>query len=152
MYSSVLLFLNIGSSEMVLIVFVALLLFGGEKLPEIARGLGKGIRDFKDASDGVKREINNQINSYEDKREEDKRVEDAIISNQQSAQGQLTSHTGELNEGHVENTMPVKDNLFTEDKNAPAENHLDVPAVHEADNKVSDMHSGSSFTQPVKNT
>ncbi len=57
MSSSVLLFLNIGGPEMILIIFVALLLFGGEKLPEIARGLGKGIRDFKDASEGVKREI-----------------------------------------------------------------------------------------------
>jgi sec-independent protein translocase protein TatA len=62
------LFLNIGSSEMILIMFVALLLFGGDKLPGLARGLGKGIRDFKDASEGVKREINNQINSYEEKK------------------------------------------------------------------------------------
>lgn len=67
MSSSVLLFLNIGGPEMILIIFVALLLFGGEKLPEIARGLGKGIRDFKDASEGVKREITNQINSYEER-------------------------------------------------------------------------------------
>src|ERR1700750_600635 len=71
MSGSVLLFLNIGGPEMILIVFVALLLFGGEKLPEIARGLGKGIRDFKDASEGVKREITNQINNYEDKKTEE---------------------------------------------------------------------------------
>jgi len=67
MLSSVLLFLNIGSSEMILILFVALLLFGGNKLPELARGLGKGIRDFKDASEGVKREIHNQINNFDEK-------------------------------------------------------------------------------------
>ena len=71
MFSSVLLFLNIGGPEMILIVFVALLLFGGEKLPEIARGLGKGIRDFKDASEGVKRELTNQIYNYEEKKEEE---------------------------------------------------------------------------------
>jgi sec-independent protein translocase protein TatA len=70
MSSCVLLFLNIGGPEMILIIFVALLLFGGEKLPEIARGLGKGIRDFKDASEGVKREITNQINNYEEKKPE----------------------------------------------------------------------------------
>ena len=70
MLSSVLLFLNIGSGEMVLIVFAALMLFGGNKLPELARGLGKGIRDFKDASEDVKREINNQINNYEEKKTE----------------------------------------------------------------------------------
>jgi len=71
MFSSVLLFLNIGGPEMILIVFVALLLFGGEKLPEIARGLGKGIRDFKDASEGVKRELTNQIYNYEEKKAEE---------------------------------------------------------------------------------
>ena len=65
MLSSIFLFLNIGTGEMILIVFAALMLFGGEKLPELARGLGKGIRDFKDASEDVKREINNQINNYD---------------------------------------------------------------------------------------
>jgi sec-independent protein translocase protein TatA len=72
MLSSVLLFLNIGGGEMILILFAALMLFGGNKLPELARGLGKGIRDFKDASEDVKREINNQINNYEEKKPEKK--------------------------------------------------------------------------------
>jgi sec-independent protein translocase protein TatA len=72
MLSAVFLFLNIGTGEMVLILFAALMLFGGNKLPELARGLGKGIRDFKDASEDVKREINNQINNYEDKKVETK--------------------------------------------------------------------------------
>lgn len=62
MHSSVLLFLNMGTPEVILILLAALLLFGGEKLPELARGLGKGIREFKDASDGVKREIHRNIN------------------------------------------------------------------------------------------
>ena len=69
MLHPIFLFLNIGSSEMILIVFVALMLFGGERLPQIAKGLGKGIRDFKDASEGVKREIHNQINNFEEKNE-----------------------------------------------------------------------------------
>lgn len=67
MLGFVLSFLNIGTPELMLILLVALMLFGGEKLPELARGLGKGIRDFKDASEGVKREINNQINNFEEK-------------------------------------------------------------------------------------
>jgi sec-independent protein translocase protein TatA len=56
-------FLNMGGGEIMLILAVVLLLFGGKKLPELARGLGKGLRDFKDASEGVKREIHRNINS-----------------------------------------------------------------------------------------
>ena len=75
MQNGILLFLNLGTQEVVLIVFAALMLFGGEKLPELARGLGKGIREFKDATDGVKREIHRNINELtateELKREEE---------------------------------------------------------------------------------
>ena len=56
-------FLNMGGGEIMLIMLVVLLLFGGKKLPELARGLGKGIREFKDASEGVKREIHRNINA-----------------------------------------------------------------------------------------
>jgi sec-independent protein translocase protein TatA len=66
MYTGTLLeFLNMGGGEIMLILAVVLLLFGGKKLPELARGLGKGIRDFKDASEGVKREIHRNINSMD---------------------------------------------------------------------------------------
>src|SRR5689334_14088700 len=71
MFSGVLLFLDIGSGELILILAAALLLFGGEKLPGLAKGLGKGIREFKDASEGVKREINNQIDNYENKKKDE---------------------------------------------------------------------------------
>ncbi len=57
MLSSNLLLLNLGGQEVILIVVLALLLFGGKKIPELMRGLGKGIREFKDASNGVKRDI-----------------------------------------------------------------------------------------------
>jgi sec-independent protein translocase protein TatA len=68
MLGFVLLFFDIGGGEIILIMVVALVLFGGDKLPELARGLGKGIRDFKDASEGVKREITNQIDTFEAKK------------------------------------------------------------------------------------
>jgi len=70
MFSSVFLFFEFGAGEIMFIMLVALLLFGGDKLPELARGLGKGIRDFKDASEGVKREITNQIDNFEAKKTE----------------------------------------------------------------------------------
>ncbi|MGV3706924.1 MAG: Sec-independent protein translocase subunit TatA/TatB [Arcticibacter sp.] len=66
MLNTILLFLNMGTPELMLILFAVLLLFGGKKLPELARGLGKGMREFKDASDGVKREIHRNINSIND--------------------------------------------------------------------------------------
>ncbi|WP_256003578.1 Sec-independent protein translocase subunit TatA/TatB [Pedobacter deserti] len=70
-------FLNIGGGEMVLIVAAILLLFGGKKLPELARGLGKGIREFKDASDDVKREIHRNINAVSIKEDIDEMIRDA---------------------------------------------------------------------------
>ena len=57
---------------MILIFLVVLLLFGGKKLPELARGLGKGLREFKDASDGIKREIHNNINTISEAADMDK--------------------------------------------------------------------------------
>ncbi len=61
-----LLFLDIGGPELALILFVALLLFGGEKLPELAKGLGKAIKDFKEASNGVKQEMEDTMKKLED--------------------------------------------------------------------------------------
>jgi sec-independent protein translocase protein TatA len=44
---------GLGGGEIFLILIVVLLIFGGKKIPELARGLGKGIREFKDASSGL---------------------------------------------------------------------------------------------------
>jgi len=66
MQTSMLLFMNIGTPELLVVLFAVLLLFGGKKLPELARGLGKGIREFKDASDDVKREIHRNINAVQE--------------------------------------------------------------------------------------
>ena len=48
---------GIGASEMMLIMVVILIFFGAEKIPELARGLGKGIREFKDASTEIRKEF-----------------------------------------------------------------------------------------------
>ncbi|HVS96172.1 MAG TPA: twin-arginine translocase TatA/TatE family subunit [Puia sp.] len=48
--------------HIILIVLVVLLLFGGKKIPELMRGLGRGIREFKDAKDNVSREIEDHMN------------------------------------------------------------------------------------------
>ncbi len=59
--NSVLLILGLGGPEIALIMFAMLLLFGAKKIPELARGLGKGIREFKDATKDVKNEIDKSL-------------------------------------------------------------------------------------------
>ncbi len=46
-----------GTNEWIFIILAILLLFGGKKIPELMRGVGRGIREFKDAKDSVKSEI-----------------------------------------------------------------------------------------------
>ena len=48
---------NLGTGELLVIFLVILLLFGAKRLPELARGLGKGINEFKDAVETGKKEI-----------------------------------------------------------------------------------------------
>ena len=48
-------------NHILLILLVVLLLFGGKKIPELMRGLGKGIREFNDAKNNVRREINEGV-------------------------------------------------------------------------------------------
>ena len=51
-----------GGSEWILIILVVLLMFGGKKIPELMRGVGRGIREFNDAKSNVKREIEESAN------------------------------------------------------------------------------------------
>jgi len=60
-----------GGWEMVVIALVILLMFGAKKLPELARGLGQGIREFKGAVDGVKDELKDAEESIENNDESD---------------------------------------------------------------------------------
>lgn len=53
-----LLFLNLGAGEIVVIALVVLLLFGGKKIPELMKGLGKGVKNFKDGMNEIEKEIN----------------------------------------------------------------------------------------------
>ena len=52
----------LGTQEIVIILVIVLLLFGGRKIPELMRGLGRGVREFNDAKSNVKKEIEDGIN------------------------------------------------------------------------------------------
>jgi sec-independent protein translocase protein TatA len=56
-----------GGSEWVLIILAVLVLFGGRKIPEFMRGLGKGIREFNDAKNNVKKELEEGMTEQENK-------------------------------------------------------------------------------------
>jgi sec-independent protein translocase protein TatA len=121
MFSTVLLFFEFGPGEIMLIMFVTLLLFGGDKLPQLARGLGKGIRDFKDASEGVKREITNQIDNFETKKTQSpapKTVDESPVAENES----LVVADEKLNFEPPVNAVPIGSAIITEaEPNTPAE-------------------------------
>ena len=52
----------LGTNEIIIILIIVLLLFGGRKIPELMKGLGKGVREFNDAKSNVKREIEESAN------------------------------------------------------------------------------------------
>ena len=58
-------FFNLGPWEILLVLIVVLVLFGAKRLPELARGLGLGINEFRDAVDSSKKEIMDVIDSEE---------------------------------------------------------------------------------------
>ncbi len=66
--TSTLLFIgNLGATELTLIFLVVLLMFGGNKIPELMRGLGKGIREFNNAKNSVEDEIRQGIRESDKK-------------------------------------------------------------------------------------
>jgi len=66
---TLLLFLGLGGPEIVVILFAILLLFGGRKIPELMRGLGKGIREFNSARATIETELKEGIKEAEREKE-----------------------------------------------------------------------------------
>ncbi len=139
-------FSNLFSTDMLVIAFFALMLFGGDKLPEIAKTVGKGIRDFKDASDGVKREINNQINSFEEKRSEE--------ALEKAAQNQITENTT-APESHpvVQNTIPFNENHVNNGAANVTETNTESAGHTVNENHATDLHTSEGTTNElIKNS
>jgi sec-independent protein translocase protein TatA len=62
-----LLFLNLGAGEVIVIALIVLLLFGGKKIPELMKGLGKGVKSFKEGLNDIETEIKKDVSSDEKK-------------------------------------------------------------------------------------
>lgn len=62
-----LLFGSIGAPEIIIIAFLVLLLFGGKKIPELMKGIGKGVKSFKDGMKGIEDDVKETNNTPENK-------------------------------------------------------------------------------------
>ena len=69
---------GIGGPELMMIMFIVLLLFGANKLPELARGFGKSMREFKKAASGVEEEFRQAMNEAERREIAEKRPAGAL--------------------------------------------------------------------------
>lgn len=58
MISSLLLIGGLGTPELIIILLVVLLLFGGKKIPELMKAMGKGVKNFKDGVNGIEKDLN----------------------------------------------------------------------------------------------
>jgi sec-independent protein translocase protein TatA len=58
---------NLGATEILLILFVILIFFGAKKIPELAQGLGKGIREFKKATRDIEDDITSEVKKIDEK-------------------------------------------------------------------------------------
>ena len=65
--------MSLGPWEIALVILVIIILFGGKKLPELARGLGLGLREFKKAKQEIKDEVKNVTDDAEDAEKEPKK-------------------------------------------------------------------------------
>jgi sec-independent protein translocase protein TatA len=68
MLQSLLFIGGLGGWEIMVILLVVLVFFGANKIPEIARGMGKGIREFKDATQDIKKEVESGVNLEDTKK------------------------------------------------------------------------------------
>lgn len=63
---------NIGTGEIIIVALVVLLLFGGKKIPELMKGIGKGVKSFKDGINDIEKEIKDEPATKQEKKTEEK--------------------------------------------------------------------------------
>lgn len=105
--------LFIGAPEIFIIVLVIVMFFGSKKIPEIARGLGQGIREIKNATDDIQREIvdsTKDINKVRDSVNVEKQIKDFIkdkvAENKEPTKDLETSKEDKVVSSSPENAMP----------------------------------------------
>lgn len=87
MFNSTFLF-NFLGPEMIVIFFAILLLFGGKKIPELMKGIGKGIREFNTAKGTLEKELKDGMKEEEDREQRDKDARELRALREKEAQRQ----------------------------------------------------------------
>lgn len=93
MLNSVFIFLNLGGGEMFLIVLVIIMLFGADKLPDLVKGLGKGMREINDAKNQIQNEIQKSTSGI---REEIEKHKTEILKSTEGFKEDLVKDTTEI--------------------------------------------------------
>lgn len=93
---------GIGMPEMIVILVIALVVFGPQKLPELARSLGKGLAEFKRAADGFKQSIDDEVRAQDDKERLAKQAADA-----EQKVAEASAQATEENKSDTEKKTPV---------------------------------------------
>lgn len=65
---------SIGTQELIIILVIVLLLFGAKRIPEIARSMGQGIREFKKATKEITADVNASLDAKDEDKDKDKRT------------------------------------------------------------------------------
>ncbi|MDG1397357.1 MAG: twin-arginine translocase TatA/TatE family subunit [Polaribacter sp.] len=89
------LYLFIGAPEIFVIMLIVIMVFGADKIPDIARGLGKGMRQVKDATNDIKREINDTSKEHN--------IDNSIVKD-------INSEINGVKDGIDQFTGPIKRN------------------------------------------
>ncbi len=108
MVNSIFLFLNLGGGELFIVLLFIVLFFGSDKLPEIARGLGKGIREIKDAKNQIQNEIQKNTSGFREELEKHTlEIQSAIEKVDEGVKQELSAVSKTVSAGgkELENTI-----------------------------------------------
>ena len=127
--------LTLGGGELLVVFLVFLVLFGSSKIPELAKGLGKGLREFKKATDDIKREINNSTDGItRDISESVGGIRKNITDITSDIASDINQHTQEINANINAGVSGVNQNQSTPVPEAPPEKKK------EGDESSTDIH------------
>jgi sec-independent protein translocase protein TatA len=148
-------FLFISGQEIFVIMIVVLLLFGADKLPEMAKGIGKGMRDFKKATDEIRREIET---STRDIRNEMSDVQNTVQREVSDISGNIQKHIDDTTESVNSEIQEVSGEFkkhvddISDNVNSSGFEHNDYSNPYqnpESDYSQPDFQSGSKNNEPA---